>query len=208
MPAFFFSPIFLYYHHFMSSKPYTWNLSIWCLNPRPLPLLQAREDRQSLQQYPCKADGWMPKHTGNPFRNLLSSRLVLWRVKASTVAGMAWGELRWRFKFRATTCLSKRKNRNRILPTAPRGKLSCLGNSTLGSWLPCRRNTCPGWASRCLYGCYGDTPAREMCLTLLPRYSEAWLEWFSSWPQESTPTWQKQTFSAGPSQEREFIESF
>lgn len=151
----------------------------------------------------------MPEHTGNPFRNLLSSRLVLWRVKASKVVGMAWGELRWRFKFRATTCLSKRKNRNRILPTAPRGKLSCLGNSTLGSRLPCGRNTAQAeHPAVSMVAMVTLHPGNRASHPLLPRYSEAWLAWFSSWPQESAPAWQRQTFSTEPSQEREFRESF
>lgn len=124
---------------------------LMCQSP-PLPLPQAWEDRQPLKQYPLKAYGWMPKHTGNPFRNLLSSRLDLWKVKASKVVGMAWEELKWRFKFRATTGLSKRKNHYGSLPTAPKGKLSCLGNDTRCLWFSCGRDRSLGWASCCLYG--------------------------------------------------------
>lgn len=118
MPALFFTPTLLYYHHVWALKTVHETFPFDVFNPPTLPPPSMKTDSPS-----SKADGWMPKHTGNPFRNLSSSRLVLWKVKAPKVVGMAWGELRCRFKFRATTCLSKRKKSLWNPPHSPQRKI-------------------------------------------------------------------------------------
>lgn len=151
----------------------------------------------------------MPKHTGNLFRNLLSSRLDLWKVKASKVVGMAWEKLRWRFKFRATTCLSKRKNHYGSLPTAPKEKLSCLGNNTWGLWFPRGRDKGPEHPAVSVV-CYGDTSSMgNVPHALIARvFSGLARIIFLMALMKSKPTWQRQTFTTEPSQERELSESF
>lgn len=69
---------------------------------------------------------------GIPFRNLLSSRLVLWKVKALEVVGMAWGRAEVKTQVQSYHMPKQREKPHGILPTAPKGKLSCLGNNPWG----------------------------------------------------------------------------
>lgn len=153
----------------MRFKNNIWNLSIWSVKS-PLCLCpQEREDRQPFRQCSHKADGWMPKYTGNPFKNLLSSRLDLWKVKASKVVGMGWGRLKWRFKFRAGMRLSKRKSHHRILPhSPPDGKLSCwCSNKHMGLMFHVEETRAQAEHSAALWFAMVTLHPREMYLTSL-----------------------------------------
>lgn len=116
----------------MSFKNYTWNLPIWCVKSSPLPLPQAPEDRQPLKQYPRKAGGWTPKHSGNPFQESVVFKAGFAESKGFGGGWNGLGRAEVKIQVQSYHMPKQREKPHGILPTAPKGKLSCLGNNPWG----------------------------------------------------------------------------